>query len=79
MISPGGQALVYTAAECAVDPQFCHRGMVGKWMIRDLVASFTRASCPMCPKTPVKYAGPDQPLDGLRPEEIAALRAEGVL
>ena len=78
MISPGGQALVYTTVECAVNPQFRHCGWSGKWMIRDW-SSFTRASCPMCPKTPVKYAGPDQPLDGLRPEEIAALRAEGVL
>jgi crotonobetainyl-CoA:carnitine CoA-transferase CaiB-like acyl-CoA transferase len=82
--------LVYTAAECAADPQFRHRGMVREVddprFGRVLHAGVVRH----VPEDPgqVRWPGPavgahtDEvmaELLGLRPEEVAALRTEGVL
>ena len=82
--------LVYTAAECAADPQFRHRGMVRE--VEDpLFGSVLHAGVvPHVPENPgqVRWPGPpvgahtDEVLSellGLRPQEIESLRAEGVL
>ena len=82
--------LVYTAAECAADPQFRHRGMVRE--VEDpLFGSVLHAGVvPHVPENPgqVRWPGPPvgahteevlSDLLGLRPQEIESLRAEGVL
>ena len=82
--------LVYTAAECAADPQFRHRGMVRE--VEDpLFGSVLHAGVvPHVPENPgqVRWPGPPvgahteavlSELLGLRPQEIESLRAEGVL
>jgi crotonobetainyl-CoA:carnitine CoA-transferase CaiB-like acyl-CoA transferase len=82
--------LVYTAAECAADPQFRHRGMVRE--VNDpLFGRVLHAGVvPHVPEDPgeVRWPGPavgahtDEVMTellGLRPAEIAALRTEGVL
>ena len=82
--------LVYTAAECAADPQFRHRGMVRE--VEDpLFGSVLHAGVvPHVPENPgqVRWPGPPvgahteevlSDLLGLRPQEIDSLRAEGVL
>ena len=82
--------LVYTAAECAADPQFRHRGMVRE--VEDpLFGSILHAGVvPHVPENPgqVRWPGPPvgahteevlSDLLGLRPQEIESLRAEGVL
>ena len=82
--------LVYTAAECAADPQFRHRGMVRE--VEDpLFGSILHAGVvPHVPENPgqVRWPGPpvgahtDEVLSellGLRPQEIESLRAEGVV
>jgi len=82
--------LVYTAAECAADPQFRHRGMVRE--VEDpLFGSILHAGVvPHVPENPgqVRWPGPPvgahteavlSELLGLRPQEIESLRAEGVV
>ena len=82
--------LVYTAAECAADPQFRHRGMVRE--VEDpLFGSVLHAGVvPHVPENPgqVRWPGPPvgahteevlSDLLGVRPQEIESLRAEGVL
>ena len=82
--------LVYTAAECAADPQFRHRGMVRE--VEDpLFGSVLHAGVvPHVPENPgqVRWPGPPvgahteevlSDLLGLRPQEIESLRAEGVV
>ena len=82
--------LVYTAAECAADPQFRHRGMVRE--VEDpLFGSILHAGVvPHVPENPgqVRWPGPpvgahtDEVLSellGLRPQEIESPRAEGVV
>jgi crotonobetainyl-CoA:carnitine CoA-transferase CaiB-like acyl-CoA transferase len=82
--------LVYTAAECAADPQFRHRGMVRE--VEDpLFGRVLHAGVvPHVPDQPgqVRWPGPPvgahtgevlSELLGMRPEEIEALRAEGVV
>ena len=82
--------LVYTAAECAADPQFRYRGMVRE--VEDpLVGRLLHAGVvPHVPDEPgqVRWPGPPvgahtgevmSELLGMRPEEIDALRAEGVV
>ena len=82
--------LVYTAAECAADPQFRHRGMVRE--VEDpLFGSVLHAGIvPHLPDNPGELRWPGPPVGahtdeimrdmlGLRPDEIAALREEGVL
>jgi crotonobetainyl-CoA:carnitine CoA-transferase CaiB-like acyl-CoA transferase len=82
--------LVYTASECAADPQFRHRGMVRE--VEDpLFGRVLHAGIvPHVPEEPgrVRWPGPlvgahtDEvmtELIGLQPDEIAVLRAEGVL
>jgi crotonobetainyl-CoA:carnitine CoA-transferase CaiB-like acyl-CoA transferase len=82
---------VYTAAECAADPQFRHRGMVRE--VEDPL--FGRAVLhpgvvPHMPDDPgaVRWAGPAigahneevlRDLLGMAPAEIEALRQEGVI
>jgi crotonobetainyl-CoA:carnitine CoA-transferase CaiB-like acyl-CoA transferase len=82
--------LVYTAAECAADPQFRHRGMVRE-VDDPMFGSVLHAGIvPHVPEDPgeVRWPGPAvgahtgevmTELLGMRPEEIAALRTEGVL
>ena len=82
--------LVYTAAECAADPQFRHRGMVRE-VDDPLFGSVLHAGVvPHVPEDPgqVRWPGPavgahtDEVMTellGMRPDEIAALRTEGVL
>jgi crotonobetainyl-CoA:carnitine CoA-transferase CaiB-like acyl-CoA transferase len=82
--------LVYTAAECAADPQFRHRGMVRE-VDDPLFGSVLHAGVvPHVPEDPgrVRWPGPavgahtDEVMTellGMRPQEIAALRTEGVL
>jgi crotonobetainyl-CoA:carnitine CoA-transferase CaiB-like acyl-CoA transferase len=82
--------LVYTASECAADPQFRHRGMVRE--VEDpLFGRVLHAGIvPHMPEDPgrVRWPGPlvgahtDEVMTemiGLQPDEIAVLRAEGVL
>jgi crotonobetainyl-CoA:carnitine CoA-transferase CaiB-like acyl-CoA transferase len=82
--------LVYTASECATDPQFRHRGMVRE--VEDpLFGRVLHAGVvPHVPEDPgqVRWPGPPvgahtdevmSELLGLRSHEIEALRAEGVL
>jgi formyl-CoA transferase len=82
--------LVYTAAECAGDPQFRHRGMVRE--VQDpLFGKVLHAGVvPHIPENPGQVRWPGPPLGahtdeilhellGLAPPEIAKLRAEGVL
>jgi len=82
--------LVYTAAECAADPQFRHRGMVRE-VDDPLFGHVLHAG--VVPHVPedsgqVRWPGPavgahtDEVMTellGLRPPEIATLRTEGVL
>ena len=86
----GGQALIYTAAKCAADPQFRHRGMVREVDDPRFGRVLHAGVVPHVPEDPgqVRWARPavgahaDEVMTellGLRPEEIAALRAEGVL
>jgi crotonobetainyl-CoA:carnitine CoA-transferase CaiB-like acyl-CoA transferase len=82
--------LVYTAAECAADPQFRHRGMVRE-VDDPMFGSVLHAGIvPHVPEDPghVRWPGPavgahtDEVMTellGMRPDEIAALRTEGVL
>ena len=82
--------LVYTAAECAADPQFRHRGMVRE-VDDPLFGRVLHAGVvPHVPEDPgqVRWPGPAvgahteevmTQLLGLRPQEVAALRTEGVL
>jgi crotonobetainyl-CoA:carnitine CoA-transferase CaiB-like acyl-CoA transferase len=82
--------LVFTAAECAADPQFRHRGMVRE-VDDPMFGSVLHAGIvPHVPEDPgeVRWPGPAvgahtgevmTELLGMRPEEIAALRTEGVL
>jgi formyl-CoA transferase len=82
--------LVYTAAECAADPQFRHRGMVRE--VEDpLFGSVLHAGIvPHLPDSPgqVRWAGPSigahtdevmREVLGLKPDEITVLREEGVV
>jgi len=82
--------LVYTAAECAADPQFRHRGMVRE--VEDpLFGSVLHAGIvPHLPDNPGEVRWPGPPVGahtdeimrdmlGLKPDEIASLREEGVL
>jgi crotonobetainyl-CoA:carnitine CoA-transferase CaiB-like acyl-CoA transferase len=82
--------LVYTAAECAADPQFRHRGMVRE--VEDpLFGKVLHAGIvPHLPNNPGQVRWPGPPVGahtdeimremlGLKPDEIAALREEGVL
>ena len=81
--------LVYTAAECAADPQFRHRGMVRE--VEDpLFGRVLHAGVvPHVPEEPgqVRWAGPPvgahtqevlTKLLGMEPAKIEALRAEGL-
>jgi crotonobetainyl-CoA:carnitine CoA-transferase CaiB-like acyl-CoA transferase len=81
---------VYSAAECAADPQFLHRGMVRR-VDDGLLGEVLHAGIvPHVPDDPgaIRWTGPsvgahtDEVLAdrlGLAPAEIAALRAEGVV
>jgi crotonobetainyl-CoA:carnitine CoA-transferase CaiB-like acyl-CoA transferase len=81
---------VYSAAECAADPQFLHRGMVRR-VDDGLLGEVLHAGIvPHVPDDPgaIRWTGPsvgahtDEVLAdrlGLTPAEIAALRAEGVV
>jgi crotonobetainyl-CoA:carnitine CoA-transferase CaiB-like acyl-CoA transferase len=82
--------LVYTASECAADPQFRHRGMVRE--VEDpLFGRVLHAGVvPHVPENPgqVRWPGPPvgahtdevmSELLGLQPHEIAELRVAGVL
>jgi crotonobetainyl-CoA:carnitine CoA-transferase CaiB-like acyl-CoA transferase len=82
--------LVYTAAECAADPQFRHRAMVQEVDDPHFGRILHAGVVPHVPEAPgsVRWPGPavgahtDEVMTqllGLRPEEIAALRTEGVL
>lgn len=82
--------LVYTASECAADPQFRHRGMVREVEDPLLGRVLHAGVVPHVPENPgqVRWTGPPvgahtdevmSDLLGLRPHEIAVLRAEGVL
>ena len=82
--------LVYTAAECAADPQFRHRGMVRE-VDDPLFGRLLHAGVvPHVPDDPGQVRWPGAAVGahtaevmtellGLRPDEIAALRTEGVL
>ena len=84
----GGQALIYTAAKCAADPQFRHRGMVRDVDDPRFGRVLHAGVVPHVPDGQVRWPGPavgahaDEVMTellGLRPEEIAAPRAEAVL
>jgi crotonobetainyl-CoA:carnitine CoA-transferase CaiB-like acyl-CoA transferase len=82
---------VYTAAECATDPQFRHRGMVRE--VEDPLFGREILHTGIVPHVPddpgaVRWPGPPigthtdeimRELLGLQPAEIAALRQEGVI
>ncbi|HET6521861.1 MAG TPA: CoA transferase [Geminicoccaceae bacterium] len=81
---------IYTAAECAADPQFRHRGMVQEVEDPRLGPVLHPGVVPHIPEDPgaVRWPGPpigahtDEVLGemlGLRPAEIEALRQEGVI
>ena len=82
--------LVYTASECAADPQFRHRGMVQE-VDDPLFGRVLHAGIvPRVPENPgqVRWPGAavgahtEEVMHGLldyKPHEIAALRGEGVL
>lgn len=81
---------VYSAAECAADPQFLHRGMVRRVEDRLLGDVLHPGIVPHVPDDPgrVRWTGPaigehtDEVLArhlGLGSDQIAALRAEGVV
>jgi crotonobetainyl-CoA:carnitine CoA-transferase CaiB-like acyl-CoA transferase len=82
--------LVYTAAECAADPQFRHRGMVRE-VDDPLFGRVLHAGVvPHVPEEPGEVRWPGSTVGahteevlaellGLAPEEIATLRTEGVL
>jgi formyl-CoA transferase len=82
---------VYTAAECAADPQFRHRGMVREVVDPLLGREILHPGIvPHVPDDPgaVRWPGPPvgahtdevlRELLGLPPAEIAALRQEGVI
>jgi crotonobetainyl-CoA:carnitine CoA-transferase CaiB-like acyl-CoA transferase len=82
--------LVYTAAECAADPQFRHRGMVRE-VDDPLFGGVLHAGVvPHVPDDPGQVRWPGPPVGAhtdevmtqlleLGPEEIAALRTEGVI
>jgi crotonobetainyl-CoA:carnitine CoA-transferase CaiB-like acyl-CoA transferase len=82
--------LVYTAAECAADPQFRHRGMVREVDDPFFGSVLHAGVVPHVPEEPgrVRWPGPAvgahtnevlTELLGLGPAEIATLRTEGVL
>lgn len=81
---------VYSAAECATDPQFIHRGMVRRVEDRLLGEVLQAGIVPHVPEDPgaIRWAGPavgEHTEDvlhthlGLGRDEIAALRAGGVV
>ncbi|MCV0394920.1 MAG: CoA transferase [Rhizobiaceae bacterium] len=81
---------VYSAAECAADPQFRHRGMVREVEDRLLGKVLHAGIVPNIPDDPgaIRWTGPsvgehtEEVLGerlGLGRDEIAALRAEGVV
>jgi crotonobetainyl-CoA:carnitine CoA-transferase CaiB-like acyl-CoA transferase len=82
--------LVYTAAECAADPQFRHRGMVRE-VDDPLFGRVLHAGVvPHVPEEPGEVRWPGSTVGahteevlaellGLAPEEVATLRTEGVL
>jgi crotonobetainyl-CoA:carnitine CoA-transferase CaiB-like acyl-CoA transferase len=82
--------LIYTAAECAADPQFRHRGMVREVEDPWLGPILHPGIVPHLPENPgaVRWPGPPigaqtaeilSELLALRPAEIDALRQEGVI
>ena len=82
--------LVYTASECAADPQFRHRGMVQE-VDDPLFGRVLHAGIvPRVPENPGQVRWPGAPVGAhteevmrelldFTPREIAALRGEGVL
>ncbi|MEX0407468.1 CoA transferase [Aquibium sp. LZ166] len=81
---------VYSAAECAADPQFRHRGMVREVDDRLFGKVLHLGIVPHVPDDPgkIRWAGPavgehtDEVLSdilGMQPAEIAAMRREGVI
>jgi formyl-CoA transferase len=82
--------LVYTAAECAADPQFRHRGMIREVEDPQLGRVLHAGIVPYVPDAPgaVRWPGPtigahtEEVLSeklGLTPHEIAALREDGAI
>jgi crotonobetainyl-CoA:carnitine CoA-transferase CaiB-like acyl-CoA transferase len=81
---------VYTAAECAVDPQFRHRGMVREVEDPQLGQVLHAGIVPHVPESPGTIRWPGPPIGahtgevlsgmlGLQSVEIEALRREGVI
>lgn len=81
---------VYTAADCASDPQYLARGMVRDVYDRHFGTVLQAGMVPHIPESPgaVRWAGPDigehteevlTELLGLDPQEIEALKGERVL
>ncbi len=81
---------VYSAAECAADPQFRHRGMVREVDDRLFGKVLHLGIVPHVPDDPgkIRWAGPavgehtEEVLSdilGMQPAEIAAMRREGVI
>jgi formyl-CoA transferase len=82
--------LVYTAAECAADPQFRHRGMIREVEDRQFGRVLHAGIVPYVPDAPGAVRWPGPPIGahteevfmeklGLTPHEIAALREDGTI
>jgi crotonobetainyl-CoA:carnitine CoA-transferase CaiB-like acyl-CoA transferase len=81
---------VYTAAECAADPQFRHRGMVREVEDPQLGQVLHAGIVPHVPETPGVIRWPGPPIGahteevlgeilGLQPTQLETLRQEGVI
>jgi crotonobetainyl-CoA:carnitine CoA-transferase CaiB-like acyl-CoA transferase len=81
---------VYTAADCADDPQYRFRGMVREVTDPHLGAVLQAGIVPMIPEAPgsIRWTGPEigqhtdevlRELLGMNPEGIAALRTKGII
>jgi crotonobetainyl-CoA:carnitine CoA-transferase CaiB-like acyl-CoA transferase len=81
---------VYTAAECAADPQFRHRGMVREVEDPQLGQVLHAGIVPHVPETPGVIRWPGPPVGahteevlgeilGLQPTQLETLRQEGVI